>query len=79
MSVNPAQQIKQDLGVQTIVTLKYPVRLATGETLQKVTVHSEEDGNVRKVPRQLNQELLAVAVIGVGIIFTKRSVLTRKL
>lgn len=35
MSVNPAQQIKQDLGVQTIVTLKYPVRLAQAKPCKK--------------------------------------------
>ncbi|WP_038333791.1 phage tail assembly protein, partial [Kingella kingae] len=64
MSVNPAQQIKQDLGVQTIVTLKYPVRLATGETLQKVTVRRPKVGDLRAVmhiENEAEQGLMLVA------------------
>ncbi|MDK4529004.1 phage tail assembly protein [Kingella kingae] len=64
MSVNPAQQIKQDLGVQTIVTLKYPVRLATGETLQKVTVRRPKVGDLRAVmhiENEAEQSLMLVS------------------
>ena len=47
--MNQAQQIKQELNGETIVTLKYPVKLATGQTLNKVTVRRPRVGDLRAV------------------------------
>lgn len=46
---NQAQQMKQDLGVEMVVTLKYPARLATGQVLEKVTVCRPRVGDLRAV------------------------------
>ena len=32
--MNEAKQLQEDLGVNTVVKLKYPVRLATGQMLE---------------------------------------------
>ena len=44
-----AQQIKQELNGEITVTLKYPMRLATGQTLNKVTVRRPRVGDLRAV------------------------------
>ena len=53
--MNQAQQIKQELNGETTVTLKYPVRLATGQTLDKVTVRRPRVGDLRAVMHIANE------------------------
>ena len=53
--MNQAQQIKQELNGETIVTLKYPVKLATGQTLNKVTVRRPRVGDLRAVMHISNE------------------------
>lgn len=46
---NQAKQIKQNLTGETVVELRYPVRLATGQTLDKVSVRRPRVGDLRAV------------------------------
>lgn len=46
---NQAKQIKQNLTGETVVELRYPVRLATGQTLDKVAVRRPRVGDLRAV------------------------------
>lgn len=46
---NQAKQIKQNLTGETVVELRYPVRLATGQTLEKVAVRRPRVGDLRAV------------------------------
>ena len=47
--MNEAKQLQEDLGVNTVVKLKYPVRLATGQMLEQVTVRRLCVGDLRAV------------------------------
>ena len=53
--MNQAQQIKQELNGETTVTLKYPVKLATGQTLNKVAVRRPRVGDLRAVMHISNE------------------------
>ena len=44
-----AKQMQEELGVSKEVKLKYPVRLPTGEVLEKVTVRRPRVGDLRAV------------------------------
>ena len=46
---NQAKQIKQNLTGETVVPLRYPVRLATGQELDKVAVRRPRVGDLRAV------------------------------
>lgn len=59
-----AKQLQEDLGVGKEIKLKYPVRLATGEMLEKVTVRRPRVGDLRAVMHITNdaaQGLLLVS------------------
>lgn len=61
-----AKQLQQDLGVNKEIKLKYPVRLATGEMLEKVTVRRPKVGDIRAVAgltTDAEQELAIMARI----------------
>lgn len=61
--MNTAQQIKQELNGETTVTLKYPVRLATGQTLEKVTVRRPRVGDLRAVMHIGNEAEQGLALV----------------
>ena len=61
--MNQAQQIKQELNGETTVTLKYPVRLATGQTLDKVTVRRPRVGDLRAVMHIANEVEQGLALV----------------
>lgn len=61
--MNQAQQIKQELNGETTVTLKYPVRLATGQTLDKVTVRRPRVGDLRAVMHIANEAEQGLALV----------------
>lgn len=61
--MNTAQQIKQELNGETTVTLKYPVRLATGQTLEKVTVRRPRVGDLRAVMHIGNEVEQGLALV----------------
>lgn len=61
--MNQAQQIKQELNGETTVKLKYPVRLATGETLDKVTVRRPRVGDLRAVMHIHNEAEQGLALV----------------
>lgn len=46
---NQVQKMQHDLGINTTVTLKYPVKLASGETLTQITVRRPKVGDLRAV------------------------------
>lgn len=46
---NQAKQVTQNLTGETVVELRYPVRLATGQTLDKVAVRRPRVGDLRAV------------------------------
>ena len=48
--MNEAKQLQEDLGVNTVVKLKYPVKLATGQMLEQVTLRRLRVGDL---PRRL--------------------------
>ena len=59
-----AKQLQQDLGANKEIKLKYPVRLATGEMLEKVNVRRPRVGDLRAVmhiSNEAEQGLLLVA------------------
>jgi len=53
--MNEAKQMQADLGVNTVVKLKYPVRLATGQMLEQVTVRRLCVGDLRAVSHLTNE------------------------
>ncbi|XXQ68994.1 phage tail assembly protein [Neisseriaceae bacterium B1] len=61
--MNQAQQIKQELNGEITVTLKYPTRLATGETLNKVTVRRPRVGDLRAVMHIANEAEQGLALV----------------
>lgn len=61
--MNTAQQIKQELNGETTVKLKYPVRLATGQTLEKVTVRRPRVGDLRAVMHINNEAEQGLALV----------------
>ena len=58
-----AQQIKQELNGEITVTLKYPMRLATGQTLNKVTVRRPRVGDLRAVMHIGNEAEQGLALV----------------
>ena len=44
---NEAQQLQEQLGVGKTIVLKYPLRLGTGERLDKVTLRRPRVGDLR--------------------------------
>ena len=52
---NEAQKLQEDLGATQTVKLKYPVRLATGKMLEKVTVRRPRVGDLRAVMHITNE------------------------
>ena len=61
--MNTAQQIKQELNGETTVKLKYSMRLATGETLDKVTVRRPRVGDLRAVMHISNEAEQGLALV----------------
>ena len=53
--MNEAKQMQADLGVNTVVKLKYPVRLATGQMLEQVTLRRLRVGDFRAVSHLTNE------------------------
>lgn len=53
--MNEAKQLQENLGVNTVVKLKYPVRLATGQMLEQVTVRRLCVGDLRAVSHLTNE------------------------
>lgn len=45
--MNEAQKLQEDLGVTQTVKLKYPVCLATGQTLTELTLRRPKVGDIR--------------------------------
>ncbi|MDK4536451.1 phage tail assembly protein [Kingella kingae] len=58
-----AQQIKQELNGEITVTLKYLMRLATGQTLNKVTVRRPRVGDLRAVMHIGNEAEQGLALV----------------
>ena len=58
-----AQQIKQELNGEITVTLKYPMRLATGQTLNKLTVRRPRVGDLRAVMHIGNEAEQGLALV----------------
>nr|DAI55530.1 MAG TPA: tail assembly chaperone protein [Caudoviricetes sp.] len=64
--MNEAKQLQEDLGVNTVVKLKYPVRLATGQVLSELKVRRPRVGDLRAVMHigsEAEQGLMLVARI----------------
>nr|DAK17267.1 MAG TPA: tail assembly chaperone protein [Caudoviricetes sp.] len=53
--MNEAKKLQEDLGVNTVVKLKYPVKLATGQMLDQVTVRRLCVGDLRAVSHLTNE------------------------
>lgn len=47
--MSDVKQLREDLGMTTTIKLKYPVKLATGQTLEQITVHRPCVGDLRAV------------------------------
>ncbi|ROV57145.1 phage tail assembly protein [Neisseria chenwenguii] len=45
--MNEAQKLQEDLGATKTVKLKYPARLATGQTLTELTLRRPKVGDIR--------------------------------
>lgn len=45
--MNEARQIQQSVNGEAVVKLKYPVRLATGEMLEKLSLRRPKVGDIR--------------------------------
>lgn len=45
--MNEAQKLQEDLGATQTVKLKYPVRLATGQTLTELSLRRPKVGDIR--------------------------------
>lgn len=61
--MNQAQQIKQELNGETTLKLKYPVHLATGQTLEKVTVRRPRVGDLLAVMHIHNEAEQGLALV----------------
>ena len=64
--MNEAKQMQEQLGVSKEIKLKYPVRLATGEMLEKLTLRRPKVGDIRAVTgltTDAEQELAIMARI----------------
>lgn len=61
--MNQAQQIRQEINGETTVKLKYLVKLATGETLDKVTVRRPRVGDLRAVMHIHNEAEQGLALV----------------
>lgn len=64
--MNEAKQMQEQLGVSKEIKLKYPVRLATGEMLEKLTLRRPKVGDIRAVAglaTDAEQELAIMARI----------------
>jgi len=62
--MNEAKQLQEDLGVNTVVKLKYPVSLATGQVLSELKVRRPRVGDLRAVMHigsEVEQGLMLVA------------------
>lgn len=62
--MNEAKQLQEDLGVNTVMKLKYPVRLATGQVLSELKVRRPRVGDLRAVMHigsEVEQGLMLVA------------------
>lgn len=53
--MNEAQKLQEDLGATQTVMLKYPVRLGTGQMLEKVNVRRPRVGDLRAVMHITNE------------------------
>ena len=53
--MNEAKQLQEDLGVNTVVKLKYPVKLATGQMLEQVRLRRLRVGDLRAVSHLTNE------------------------
>ena len=58
-----AKQLQDNLGMTTTVELKYPVRLPTGETLDKLTLRRVKVGDLRVVSRIENEAEQGLAIL----------------
>ena len=58
-----AKQLQDNLGMTTTVELKYPVRLPTGETLDKLTLRRVKVGDLRAVSRIENEAEQGLAIL----------------
>lgn len=61
--MNEAKQLHNDLGIVQEVKLAYPVRLATGEMLEKVSVRRTRVGDLRAVAHIANEAEQGLALI----------------
>lgn len=61
--MNEAKQLQKDLGGSQTITLKYPARLATGQTLTKVTVRRPRVGDLRAVMHIGNEAEQGLALV----------------
>ena len=61
--MNEAKKLQDDLGVNAVVKLKYPVRLPTGETLDKLTLRRVKVGDLRAVSRIENEAEQGLAIL----------------
>lgn len=61
--MNTAQKIKQELNGEMTVSLKYPVRLPTGQMLDKVTVRRPRVGDLRAVLHISNEAEQGLALV----------------
>ena len=66
--MNEAKKLQEDLGVNAVVKLKYPVRLATGQMLEQVTVRRLCVGDLRAVSHLTNEAELALFARMTGMI-----------
>lgn len=53
--MNEAKQMQTDLDVNTVVKLKYPVRLATGQMLEQVTLRRLRVSDLHAVSHLTNE------------------------
>ncbi|MBM7063575.1 phage tail assembly protein [Neisseria elongata] len=61
--MNEAKKLQDDLGVNAVVKLKYPVRLPTGEILDKLTLRRVKVGDLRAVSRIENEAEQGLAIL----------------
>ena len=61
--MNEAKKLQDDLGVNAVVKLKYPARLPTGETLDKLTLRRVKVGDLRAVSRIENEAEQGLAIL----------------
>lgn len=61
--MNEAKQLQNDMGISQEVKLKYPVRLPTGEMLEKVSVRRTRVGDLRAVTHIENEAEQGLAII----------------